>query len=243
LLTLIAGNAIAQNTVSGTVFDSSKTIPVKNVVIKSNTGMKTVTDSSGHYTIVASDKDSLTFIYNNKATNWFSVKKIDNLNSFDISLHIILTEKFKTLKEVRVFSKSYQQDSIANREEYSKAFNYSKPGISVNSTSPYSGTPGLDLDEFINIFRFKRNKQLKHLQTRLLDQEQESYVSYRFNKTIVKRITQLEGADLDAFMVRYRPSFSFTQYSTLPNFYQYILNSSYEFRRINSIPNNKTATP
>lgn len=198
----------------------------------------TSTDSLGHYSILSNEKDSLTFIYHNKATTWFAVNKIDNTSSFDISLHITLTEKFRTLKEVRVFSKSYQQDSISNREEYAKAFNYSKPGIATNS-SPYSGTPGLDLDEFINIFRFKRNKQLKHLQTRVLEQEQESYVSYRFNKTLVKRITHLDGANLDTFMIRYRPSFAFVQYSTLPNFYQYILNASYQFKRDNSIPEEK----
>ena len=230
----MAGFALAQSTISGTVYESSKTIPVKNVVVKSSSGIMTTTDSIGHYTISGTQKDSLTFIYHNKATNWFAVKLMDNLNSFDISLHITLNDKFKTLKEVRVFSKNYQQDSIANRDDYAKAFNYHKPGISTTS-SDYSGTPGLDLDEFINIFRFKRNKELKHLQTRVLDQERESYISYRFNKNLIRRITHLEGTDLDDFLVRYRPSFEFTQLSTLPNFYQYILNSSYQFKRERNI--------
>jgi len=242
LLTLLAGSVAAQHTISGTVYDSSRTIPVKGVTVKSTNGMVTLTDSLGRYAIAANDKDSLTFIYHNKATNWFSVKKIDAPNSFDISLHITLTEKFRTLKEVRVFSKSYQQDSITNREEYSKAFNYSKPGISTNS-SPYSGTPGLDLDEFINIFRFKRNKQLQHLQARVLEQEQESYISYRFNKNLVKRVTHLEGKNLDTFMIRYRPTFSFLQLSTTPTFYQYILNASYEFRRENKISDEQKEAP
>jgi hypothetical protein len=227
---LITGSVAAQLTISGTVYDSSRTIPVKNVTVKSSGGMMTVTDSSGHYDIGANDKDSLTFIYNNKPTARFAIKNIENIGSFDISLHIRLPEKFRTLKEVRVFTRSFKEDSIANREEYAKIFNYQRPGIST-SVSDYSGGGGLDLDEFINIFRFKRNKRLKFMQNRLLEQEQETYINYRFNKTLVKRITHLVGKDLDTFMVRYRPDYDFTQRTTTAVFYQYILNASYQFKK------------
>lgn len=226
----IGHSAFSQLTISGTVYDSSKVVPVKNVTVKSSSGVMTVTDSSGHYEIGATDKDSLTFIYNNKPTARFAVRQIENIGSFDISLHIRLTEKFRTLKEVRVFTRSYKEDSIANREEYAKIFNYQRPGIST-SVSDYSGGAGLDLDEFINIFRFKRNKRLKFMQNRLLEQEQETYINYRFNKVLVKRITHLEGKDLDTFMARYRPDFEFTKTTSTPVFYQYILNASYQFKR------------
>jgi hypothetical protein len=222
--------AKGQFTISGNVYDSSKVVPVPDVVIKSTGGNTTSTDSTGHYNLIANDTDSLTFIYQNKPTAQFAVKQIQDLGNFDISLHIRVNEKFKTLKGVRVFSKSFKQDSIANREEYAKIFNYQKPGISTN-TSDYSGAAGMDLDEFINIFRFKRNKQLKYMQNRLMEQEQERYINYRFNKTLVKRITRLEGKNLDSFMVLYRPDFYFTQNSTTVVFYQYILNASYQFRR------------
>ena len=229
-LFLLGARASAQLTISGTVYDNSKTVPIKSVVVKSSTGIMTVTDSVGHYNIVATDKDSLTFIYLNKSTPKFAVKKIDDIGNFDISLHINMPEKFKTLKEVRVFSKSFREDSITNRNEYSKYFNFQKPGIST-TRSEYGGGAGLDLDEFINIFRFKRNKRLKYMQTRVLEQEQENYINYRFNKSTVKRITHLEGEDLDKFMLRYRPDFDFTQTSSTVTFYQYILNSSYKFKR------------
>ena len=238
LLFLLAGTVKAQLTISGTVYDSSKVIPVKDVLVKSSGGMTATTDSTGHYNIGASDKDSLTFIYHNKPTARFAVRQIENIGSFDISLHIRVTEKFRTLKEVRVFSKSFKQDSVANREEYAKIFNYQRPGIKTSS-SDYSGTPGLDLDEFINIFRFKRNKQIKHLQNRLLDQEQENYINYRFNKVLVKRITHLDGNNLDSFMVRYRPDFTFTQTTSTVNFYQYILNASYQFKKENLMEEGK----
>jgi hypothetical protein len=212
------------------------------VLIKSSGGTKTSTDSAGHYEIVTTDKDSLTFIYNNKPTAKFAVKQIPNIGSFDISLHIRLVEKFKTMKEVRVYTKNFRQDSIENRQYYNKIFSYEKPGVS-SSINPASGGVGMDLDEFINIFRFKRNKQLKRMQDRLLEQEQENYIKYRFNKTAVKRITRLEGTELDNFMTLYRPSFEFTQMATTPEFYQYILTASYQFRKDLLIKKNKTDQP
>lgn len=207
-------------------------------MIKSSNGTQAITDSSGRYEIVTSDKDSLTFIYNNKPTAKFAVKQISNIGNFDISLHIRVVEKFKTMKEVKVYSKNFRQDSIENRQYYNKIFGYEKPGVS-SSINPGSGTVGMDLDEFINIFRFKRNKQLRKMQDRLLEQEQENYIKYRFNKTAVKRIARLEGAELDNFMSLYRPNFEFTQMATTVEFYQYILNASYQFKKELLIKENK----
>jgi hypothetical protein len=121
--------AKSQLTVSGTVYDSTKLIPVRDVVIKSSNGTSSITDSLGHYAIVTTDKDSLTFIYQNKPTAKFAVKQIPNIGNFEISLHIRLSEKFRTLKEVRVYSKNFKQDSIENREQYAKLFDYQRPGV------------------------------------------------------------------------------------------------------------------
>ena len=220
----------SQLTVSGTVYDSTKLIPVRDVLVKSSNGTTAITDSLGHYTIVSTDKDSLTFIYQNKPTAKFAVKQIPNIGNFDISLYIRLAAKFRTLKEVKVYAKNFKQDSIENREQYAKIFNYQRPGIS-SSTDAYSGAAGMDLDELINVFRFKRNRQLKKMQERLMEQEQENYINYRFNKNSVRRITRLDGKDLDIFMKEYRPDFEFTQNSSLVDFYQYILNASYDYRK------------
>ncbi|MEO5891487.1 MAG: hypothetical protein ABIQ31_14640 [Ferruginibacter sp.] len=233
---------MGQFTVSGTVYDSTRIIPVPDVLVKSGIGTQTVTDSTGHYEIVTNDRDSLTFIYHNKPTAKFAVKQIPKTESFDISLHVRVTEKFQTMKEVKVYTKNYRQDSIENRRYYNKIFTYEKPGVS-SSINPGTGSVGMDLDEFINIFRFKRNKQLRKMQDRLLEQEQENYIKYRFNKIAVKRITRLEGADLDNFMALYKPDFEFTQTANTVDFYQYILTASYQFKRDLQMKKNKAANP
>src|SRR5437870_5713819 len=104
----------AQFTVSGTVFDSTKTVPVEDVLIKSNSGTVAKTDSMGHYNIAVKDNDSIAFIYKSKPTTRFAVTQIENIGCFNISLHIRVYDKFRTLKEVRVFTRSYRQDSLEN---------------------------------------------------------------------------------------------------------------------------------
>jgi hypothetical protein len=228
-LLLMLTAARAQLTISGTVYDSTKTIPLQNVLVRSSSGTTDLTDSLGHYDIVARENDSLSFVYNNKSTAEFSINQVQNLGSFDISLRVRVPENKKILKEVIVYAHSYHQDSIENRKEFADGFNFQKPGIGVSSSS-YSGTAGLDIDQFIGIFNFRKNRIMRAFQQRLIEEEQEKYIDYRFNKTLVRRMTNLQGADLDAFMIRYRPDFYFTQTSPVVDFYQYILDASYQYK-------------
>jgi len=218
----------AQFTITGTVFDSSKRNYVENVQVESSSGNHTRTDSMGRYKITVSQNDSLTFIYKNKSTQKFVVKDIVNPSQFDISLGIAVKGGYRTLKEVLIFARSYRQDSIENRQNYADVFNYRKPTISTN-ISP-GGAVGADVNEIINMFRFKRNKRLKFFQARLEKQEQDNFISFRFNKNFVRRITQLQGAELDSFMVRYIPTYEFASMADEITFNKYILHSSYAFK-------------
>ena len=218
----------AQLIVSGTVFDSSRKNYVENVLIESSSGNYTRTDSMGRFKIAVNEKDSITFIYLNKPTQKFVVKDIPDLNQFDISLGVTVKGGYRTLKEVLIFARSYRQDSMENRQNYADVYNYRKPTIRT-SISP-GGAVGADVNEIINMFRFKRNKRLKLFQARLEQQEQDNFVSYRFNKKFVRRITQLQGAQLDTFMVRYVPNYEFASTADEVTFNKYILNSSYAFK-------------
>lgn len=233
LLNFFYLSVTAQVTVSGTVYDASKKNPVENVVIKSSAGKIAITDTLGRYNIKVDSADSLVFVYLNKSTQKFFVSQISNPQSFDISLQVNVKSKYNTLKEVVVISKSYQQDSVENRELYADFYNFRKPSFQTN-VSP-DGAVGADLDEIINIFRFKRNKRLKALRSRLEKQEQDKYVAYRFNKRFVGRITQLQGAELDSFMVKYLPSYEFASTADEVTFNRYVLNASYAFKFHQSI--------
>lgn len=226
---LISTAVRAQFTVSGSVLDKGKINLVPNVKVISTGGMFDMTDSLGRYSIPVKPGDSLYFVYNNKPTQKFAVNKIANPVQFDVSLHVFVESKYSVLKEVIVYSKTYKQDSLENRQTYADVFEYKKPGLSTSITP--GGGVGADVNELINIFRFKRNKRLKAFQNRLEDQEREKYVNYRFNKLLVSRITGLKSPAVDSFVVWYRPSYEFAAASDEITFNQYILNAYYHFQK------------
>jgi len=218
----------AQLKVSGRVFDISKAIPLPAVSVLTTSGQGTVTDSLGFYVIDVNEKDSIYFSYLNKPTAKFPVKAIPNFYSFDISLHVPVAE----LPAVKVQLPNYRRDSLQNRRDYAKVFNYKKPGISVASGPLGSGGAGvgLDLDEFINIFRFRHNRRMLAFQKRLQQEEIDKFIDHRFTKATVRKITGLTGDSLITFMKLYRPSYEFTQFSSDYEFLEYIKLAAAVFR-------------
>lgn len=226
---LLVNFVTGQIIISGTVYDSTKLYVVPGVIIKSTGGGSTITDSLGAYHINTDEKDSISFYYANKPTQKFPVKSISNYNDFDISLQVRVFEKYKLLKEVKIFTKNYRQDSSENRLSYSKIFDYQKPGL--HSTYTPGSPPGLDIDELINIFRFRRNKMNLVFQKRLIEEEQDKYVNYKFNNTLIKRVTGLSGVLLDKYKLQYKPSYEFLITATELEFYEYILNTASQFKK------------
>jgi hypothetical protein len=113
LLSFATGIALSQVKVSGRVFDMTQSIPLQSVSVMSTGGTGTVTDSSGHYMIVVHETDSLWFSYLGKPTPKYPVLTIANLQNFEISLHVNVTE----LKQVMVKPRNYKLDSTQNRED------------------------------------------------------------------------------------------------------------------------------
>ena len=229
VLHCVAPAVFSQITISGNVYDSSKLYAVPGVEVINTSGSTAVSDSVGAYHIEVAPSDSISFFYQGKSTIKFPVKTIQNYNAFDISLRVKVKEKYKLLSPVTVFSRSYQQDSIQNRQDYAKVFGSEKPGIRP-SIDP-GGAAGMDLDALIGVFQFRKNKQNLAFKQRLVEQEQDQYVDYRFSSKTITRITGLTGDSLETYKRLYRPEYLFVVNSTLAEFYSYILNTSYAFRR------------
>jgi hypothetical protein len=230
MLVLCTYAAMSQVTVKGNVFDMSKTAGLEAVSVLSSSGKGTITDANGRYSITVNEKDSIWFSYLNKPTMKFSVQTIIDFEHFDISLHVPST----VLKEVRVMPPDYKFDSIQNRKDYAKAFNFRKPGLSISSMPQGSGGAGvgLDLDELINVFRFKRTRSMLGFQRRLIAEEEDKAIDHRFTKAIVREITLLNGTELNTFMKLFRPDYEFTQTSTDYEFYDYIKRCYQKYRAV-----------
>ncbi len=118
---------------------------------------------------------------------------------------------------------------MENRDNYYKIFGDERPGI--HSTYDPGGAAGLDLDALIGMFQFRKNKQQLAFRNRLLEEEQEHYIDYRFSSKTITRITGLKGDSLERYKKLYRPDYNFVVQTTLTQFYEYILNTSYAFKK------------
>lgn len=208
----------AQIEIKGTVYDATQRVPLENIWVLSYKGVSTFTDSLGNYSINLTPDDSLYFSYEGKGTKKFLAEEIPHPYAFDMSLKVTVRN---ALPNVIVRPRSYKLDSMQNRADYAKIFGYQKPNP-LRNINVGGGAVGIDPNEVINMFRFKYNKRMQVYQNHLIMEEQDKYVNYRFNKTIVKKLTKFSGAVLDSFMVRYRPSYYFVQASNDLELYHYI---------------------
>ena len=117
---------------------------------------------------------------------------------------------------------------MENRADYAKVFNYQQPGA-FNHINASGGVVGIDPNDIINMFNFKKNRRMLAFQNRLVQEEEDKYINYRFNRKIIKKLTLLDGPALDSFMVRYRPSYYFVQASNDLELYQYIWASGKQY--------------
>lgn len=219
-LTLAGQGAFGQVEVHGTVYDRSRYFAMPGVSVMTTSGRGTMTDSSGQYRIRVSAKDSVFFSYLGRATVKFPIKNIDPNAPMDVSLAVAVD----SLPLVVVRPKAYRYDSMSNREEYRKIFEYEPDYVGQGS-----GGVGVNLDM---LFGARRNRRMLAFKERLLQEEEDKYVDYRFNRTLVRRITGLDRVSLDLFMRMYRPSYEFiksceNEYA----FYKYIKDCSTYFKR------------
>jgi hypothetical protein len=206
-----------------------KTKPLDGVSVISNSGRGTATDSAGNYVLTVKADDSIYFSYLGRATVKYPVSGINSMAAFDIALHVDPV----TLHEVRVMPQSYHDDSLQNRKDYEKYFNFKKPNpFTVTDGSAGLGMgAGLDLDQIIRFFQFDRTRRLKAFQGRLVEDEQEKFVDHRFNRSTVLKVTHLEGDELDSFMAKYRPSYAFCKRATDYDLLDYIKLAFREYQK------------
>jgi hypothetical protein len=220
LSVLVCKTSFSQITITGTVYDITKKTPIEAVSVLTTSGKGTFTDSLGHYSINVKESDSIYFSFLNKPTPKYAVSTIQNYSGFDISI----LKRVQELPGVFIKQRNYKMDSAQNRTDYAKIFNFEKPTVRTSMLGNAGSVGvGVDLDELINMFRFKRTRSMLAFRKRLLLEEQDKYVSHRFNKTLIKKLTGLEGLEMDAFINIYKPSYAMSLQLNDLEFGQYII--------------------
>lgn len=225
VLPLIATAALGQVPINGTVYDRSMMYGLRGVSVMGASGAGAITDSLGHYHIRLATTDSIYFSYLGRATSKFPVKDIPLGFPFDMSLEVAVD----SLPSVFVRSGNYVADSLENRKEYKKIFDYEADYLTGMKSNKRGAGFGIGLD-FDLLLDGKKNRRMLAFQQRLEEEEKDKYIDHRFTRAIVKRITGLQPPALDTFMRQYRPSYEFIQScETEYEFYKYILEWSQFF--------------
>jgi len=224
IITCACYSSYSQVQISGTVYDRSQRFPMANVSVLSTSGSGTITDSLGRYQIRLASSDSISFSYLGKSTYKFAVKEIEFPSQFDMSIDIAID----SLPSVLVWPNNYRLDSLENRKEYQKVFDYGGGDYIDNVKSGRGGrmamSAGFNFDMF---FDGKSVRRMEAFQKRLIQEEQDKYIDHRFTPALVKRITALQAPALDTFMRQYRPSYDFLKATETDwDFYKYILESA-----------------
>ena len=206
VLALLGTSAAGQVEIRGTVYDESKLFAMPGVSVLGTSRQGTTTDSAGQYHIVLHPGDSIYFSYLGRHTGKIAVSRIAKNYPLDMSLAV----RVDSLPLVVVRPQPYRYDSAENRDEYRNVFDYQPGNV---------------------IFGARKNRQMLELQQRLIEEEQDKYVNYRFNKRLVKKITGLAGSDLDTFMKVYRPTYQFiVNCENDYEFYKYIKDAGVYFQ-------------
>jgi len=214
--------AAAQIEITGTVFDKTQLFTMPGVSVLSNSGYGTMTDSLGRYRIRLPLDDSIYFSYLGRHTARIAVRRLAPNYPLNMSLAVTVD----SLPIIVVKPKPYRYDSLENRDEYRKVFDYA-PDYLVGGSSSGLGA-GINLDM---IFNARKNRQMLSLQRRLLEEEHDKYVDYRFSRNLVKRITGLQKPLLDTFMRLYRPSYEYIRsFENDYDYYKYIKDCGLSFR-------------
>ncbi|MBX2922865.1 MAG: hypothetical protein KF746_11775 [Chitinophagaceae bacterium] len=236
LLICITCNVGRAQEVRGTVYDITQKYVLPSVSVLSTSGYGTATDSLGTYRIRVQTGDSIWFSYLGKATPKYAVATIQNPAAFDISIMIAAVE----LPGISIRKPGYRFDSLQNRKEYAKAFNYRAPGLRITSLSPGSSSlgpgVGLDINELINVFRFRRNRNMEFIQGWLIKEEQDKYIDYRFNKAFIRKLTFLyDEEEMEVFMKYYRPEYDWIVSLNDAELGMYILECFEDFKKRNRL--------
>ncbi len=217
LLLLATFGATAQHIqkVSGMVLQKGTGNRIGEVVVLNlRTNRSTLTNSFGVFTVDASVGDSLSFT----KVGFSPIKTVlTNLNEFYVELQ----------EGIRLETAIVERKS--KEAELNEAMgNYSKKGVyngGKNKFGTYLGSPATAL---YNLFG-REAKNAKRF-GRFMDKEKdELQVDRIFSREAVKNLTKLDSTDLDAFMVRYRPSFDLAEHWGQYDLMHYVQQSLEDF--------------
>ncbi|HMH23908.1 MAG TPA: hypothetical protein VK563_19115 [Puia sp.] len=230
LLSFCSGSA--QTFLTGKIHKKESTEILVSVSIQNHTQRKyDLSDEGGNYRIPAREGDQLTFSSVGFLTDTVIVTETMLSGDCPISLET----RVVALPSFQVGSLSnYQLDSMARREEYK--WIYEHGNVQRVEKERHGDGVGMNIDLFRNAS--KGDKDREKLKKRLLKEEEQHYIDYRYNREYISRLTHLKGDSLQKFMEYYRPTYDYTRKAATVDILIFINDS---FKKFKTLPFPKDA--
>ncbi|MDB5032305.1 hypothetical protein [Mucilaginibacter sp.] len=218
---IVSAHALAQETsVAGIVFDTESKDRLSRVnILNLNTHISVYDNLNGVFTIDAKPGDQLVFSQKEHFADTIKVQSY-------IPLAIYLKRMAIQLKEVTIFDTLMdpQKRLLATKRDFSKAYG---PLANRDLLNFGPSGAGLGIDALYNIFS-RSGRNAAHLRETIEEDYKQDIIDYRFNKTLVGRVTGLKDKRLADFMLKYRPGYYLVANSTE---YDFILSIRTNYRR------------
>jgi hypothetical protein len=198
----------------GRVYDRETQKPVAYaVVINTFTEYQVETDSNGNFTIPVQQGHLIEF-----QKLGYKIARVRIAGASLPFYSIALTKGPIELDNVNIKGSNYRSDSVEDRETYKWAIDhYTLDGMDVLS-HPFDALS-------------KRNRQIWAFQKRFQYFEQQKFIDFVFNDHLIQTITGLDSTDTKAYKAAYRPSYEQIKAWSTYEFYQYIRNTGFAFKR------------
>jgi hypothetical protein len=179
-------------TVSGTIYKKSYNERVAQTSI-TNMGRKTVatSDNQGVFHIQAAKGDTLLFKKENFTTQFFVI-----FGAYDINIYML---PVIALKEVTIKEQSRKQEINDALGQYRKQGVFGKPSVGSMLNSP--------INAMYQAFG-KAPGQARHFKEYTKNDLEQLEINKKYNKTIVKQITNMPDEDVESFMHTFTPSYA-----------------------------------
>ncbi|MBN9380744.1 MAG: carboxypeptidase-like regulatory domain-containing protein [Chitinophagaceae bacterium] len=200
---LVSCPGFAQRFLTGKVLKKDSKEFLVSVSIENRTQRRhDLSDERGTFRIQSAQGDMLIFSHVGYRTDTIVVDTSMQAGDYPVYME----PKAQTLRAVEVGSLSnYQLDSLARREEYSWVYDHgTPPRLERKRTGDGVGVS-------LNIFRnaSKEDQDREKLKKRLMREEEEHYIDFRYSRDYVSRLTKLKGDSLQQFMMHFRPTYDY----------------------------------
>lgn len=226
--------AFAQETsIQGIVFDAESKDRIARVnILNLSTGKSVWDNLSGVFSIDANPGDKLVFTQTEHFADTISIISYT-------PLAVYLKRTAIQLKEVTISDSALnpQKRMEANKRNLSKIYG-SLANKDFLTVAPGVGA-GLGIDAIWNAFS-RSGRNAAHLRETVENDYKQDMIDFRFNKTLVNRITGLTGKQLVDFMQKYRPGYFLVAYATE---YEFITTIKNNYRRYLRNPRAYTLAP